>query len=122
MRPVEEFRNTPVIPISEKELADHRKKVEESNRKGYYVEIKKDTIYFYGKLIIPFGYIWLVISIITFGLIFYMFLMINEKQMQIKKDLDRSRILKHKANSGKSGGNKTVDRAIDNIEQGRKLF
>lgn len=49
MRPVEEFRNTPVIPISEKDLGDHRRKVEEANRKGYYVEIKKDTIYFYGK-------------------------------------------------------------------------
>jgi hypothetical protein len=47
---VEEFRHTPVIPISEKDLADHRKKIEERNRKGYYVEIKKDTLYFYGIL------------------------------------------------------------------------
>jgi hypothetical protein len=51
---VEEFRHTPIIPISEKDLADHKRKVEEANRKGYYVEIKKDTIYFYGKpLILP---------------------------------------------------------------------
>lgn len=50
LRPVEEFRHTPVIPITEKDLADHRKKVEEANRKGYYVEIKKDTIYFYCNL------------------------------------------------------------------------
>ncbi len=49
MRPVEDFRNTPLIPISEKDLADHRRKVEEANRKGYYVEIKKDTIYYYRK-------------------------------------------------------------------------
>ena len=49
---MEEFRNTPVIPISEKDLADHRRKVEEANRKGYYVEIKKDTIYFYGMLVL----------------------------------------------------------------------
>ncbi len=49
MRPVEEFRHTPIIPISEKDLADHKRKVEEANRKGYYVEIKKDTIYFYSK-------------------------------------------------------------------------
>jgi hypothetical protein len=49
LRPVEDFRNTPLIPISEKDLADHRRKVEEANRKGYYVEIKKDTIYYYRK-------------------------------------------------------------------------
>ncbi len=47
LRPVDEFRHTPIIPISEKDLADHKKKVDEANRKGYYVEIKKDTIYFY---------------------------------------------------------------------------
>ena len=51
LRPVEEFRHTPIIPISEKELADYKKKIDERNRKGYYVEIKKDTIYFYGKLL-----------------------------------------------------------------------
>jgi hypothetical protein len=50
LRPVEEFRHTPMIPISDKEMMDHRRKVEEANRKGYYVEIKKDTIYFYSKL------------------------------------------------------------------------
>lgn len=50
LRPVEEFRHTPIIPISEKDLVDYRKKIDERNRKGYYVEIKKDTLYFYGKL------------------------------------------------------------------------
>ena len=45
--PVEEFRHTPIIPISEKELFKHKQKIEEKNRKGYYVEIRKDTIYFY---------------------------------------------------------------------------
>lgn len=49
LRPVEDFRHTPIIPISEKDLADQRKKIAEANRKGYYVEIKKDTIYFYCK-------------------------------------------------------------------------
>lgn len=49
LRPVEDFRHTPLIPISEKDLADHKRKIEERNRKGYYVEIKKDTIYFYCK-------------------------------------------------------------------------
>jgi hypothetical protein len=48
LRPVEEFRHTPIIPISEKDLLDYKKKVDEKNRRGYYVEIKQDTIYFYG--------------------------------------------------------------------------
>ena len=58
LRPVEEFRHTPIIPLSEKELADHRKKIEEKNRKGYYVEIKKDTIYFYCKIYILILYLY----------------------------------------------------------------
>ena len=51
LRPVEEFRHTPIIPISERDLADYKRKVDEANRKGYYVEIKKDTLYFYGNII-----------------------------------------------------------------------
>jgi len=49
LRPVEEFRHTPLIPISERDLALNKRKIEEANRKGYYVEIKKDTLYFYSK-------------------------------------------------------------------------
>jgi hypothetical protein len=49
LRPIEEFRHTPIIPISEKELLAHKKKIDDKNRQGYYVEIKKDTIYFYSK-------------------------------------------------------------------------
>jgi len=67
LRPVEEFRHTPIIPISEKELFKHKQKIDERNRKGYYVEIRKDTIYFY------------TISLLTLGITFYTFLMVNEK-------------------------------------------
>ena len=107
---MEDFRNTPVIPISERDLIDHRKKVEEANRKGYYVEIKKDTIYFY------------MIAGLSLGVILYAFMMVNEKQMQIKRDLDRTKMLRHKANAGKMGGNKEMERKVENIEQGRSLF
>jgi hypothetical protein len=41
-----------LIPLSEKEMAENRKKIEDKNRKGYYVEIKKDTLYFYGIIIL----------------------------------------------------------------------
>ena len=62
---MEEFRHTPIIPISEKDLADHKRKVEEANRKGYYVEIKKDTIYFYSKKNILYSFF------INFFLLFF---------------------------------------------------
>ena len=72
LRPVDDFRHTPIIPISERDILENKKKIEERNRKGYYVEIKKDTLYFY------------TIACISFGIVFYTFLMVNEKQMRIK--------------------------------------
>ena len=67
LRPIEDFRHTPIIPISEKDILDNKRKIEERNRKGYYVEIKKDTIYFY------------TIAVISLGIILYTFLLVNEK-------------------------------------------
>ena len=67
LRPVEEFRHTPIIPISERDLLKYKQEVEAKNRKGYYVEIRKDTIYFY------------TIASLTLGMLFYAFLMANEK-------------------------------------------
>ena len=98
MRPVEEFRHTPIIPISEKELLRHKSKIEERNRKGYYVEVRKDTIYFY------------TIAMLTLGITFYTFIMVNEKQMRIKEDLERSRTLKYKAGAGRKGANVLAER------------
>ena len=85
LRPIEDFRHMPIIPISEKDLAENRKKIDEANRKGYYVEIKKDTIYFYGNLppIISITF-YLAIACLSLGIISYIFLMVNEKQMNIK--------------------------------------
>ena len=99
-----------MIPISEKDLAEHRRKVEEANRKGYYVEIKKDTIYFY------------MIAGLSLGIIVYAFMMMTEKQMQIKRDIDRTKMLRIRANTGKIGAGKEMDRKVENIEQGRSLF
>ena len=67
LRPVEDFRHTPIIPISEKDILANKKKIEERNRKGYYVEIKKETLYFY------------TIAVISLSIIFYTFLVINDK-------------------------------------------
>jgi hypothetical protein len=78
LRPVDDFRHTPIIPISEKDIIENKRKIEEKNRKGYYVEIKKDTLYFY------------TIAMISLGIIFYAFIMVNEKQMRIKTDIERT--------------------------------
>lgn len=94
LRPVEDFRHTPLIPISEKDMQEHRRKIEERNRKGYYVEIKKDTIYFY------------TIACISFSLIFYTFLVMNDKQMRIKTELERTKTLRYLSVRGKDGLNK----------------
>ena len=59
---------------------------------------------------------------LSLGLIGYAFVMMNEKTMRIKRDLDRTKMLRHKANAGKKGGNIEMERKIDNIEQGRSLF
>lgn len=85
LRPVEDFRHTPIIPISERDIMEHKRKIEERNRKGYYVEIKKDTIYFY------------TIACISLSIIFYTFLVMNDKQMRIKSDIERTKTLRYKA-------------------------
>lgn len=111
LRPVEEFRHTPIIPISEKDLFNYKQDVEQRNRKGYYVEIRKDTIYFY------------TISFLTLGMLFYAFLMVNEKQMRIKEEMERSKTLRAKAMAGRKGANIIAERDLDDMERGsRKMF
>jgi len=48
LRPIEEFRHTPVVPIPEKEIKEYKKKIEDKNRMGVYFEVKKQTLYYYG--------------------------------------------------------------------------
>lgn len=60
LRPVEEFRHTPVVPISEKDISNYKKKIEEKNRKGVYFEIKKQTLIYYGYAFVGFIVIYFV--------------------------------------------------------------
>ena len=111
LRPVEEFRHTPLIPISDRDLSKYRQDVEAKNRKGYYVEIRKDTIYFY------------TIASLTLGILFYAFLMANEKQMRIKEQIERSKTLRTKASAGRKGANLSAERDLEDMERGsRKMF
>ena len=103
LRPVEDFRHTPIVPISEKDIAENKKKIEERNRAGYYVEIKKDTIYFYS------------IAVISFSIVFYTFLMVNENEMRIRSDFERTKSLRQKMSQGKDGMNKAAERTKDNL-------
>lgn len=110
LRPIEEFRHTPIIPISEKDLLLQKQKIDERNRKGYYVEIKKDTIYFY------------TIALLTLGTVFYTFLMVNEKQMRIKSDLEHTKMLRTKANAGRKGANILPERELTNHEKRKAIY
>ena len=68
-------------------------------------------------LIFPFLTIllFLVIATLALGIIVYAFMMMNEKQMQIKKDLDRTKMLRYRASAGKKGGNVEHERSLENI-------
>ena len=88
LRPVDDFRHTPIVPLSEKDMLDNKQKIEDRNRKGYYVEIKRDTLYFY------------TIAMLSFSIIFYAFFVVNDKQMRIKQDIERTKQLKIKSMRG----------------------
>ena len=103
LRPVEDFRHTAIIPISERDILEHKKKIEEKNRKGYYVEIRRDTIYFY------------TIACISLSIIFYTFLIMNEQQMRVKQDIERTKTLRFKGTRGREGLSTTVERKRDDI-------
>jgi len=56
-------------------------------------------------------------------MLFYAFLMVNEKQMRIKEDLERSKTLRTKAAAGRKGANIEAERDLAAVEGGsRKMF
>ncbi len=116
LRPIEEFRHTPLIPISEKELADYKAEVEARNRKGYFVEIKKDTLYYYSKDRC-FTNDYLGIALLAFGFIFYVFMVTNEKTMKAKYDVERTRMVKHRQSIGSIGMGELDYRTKTNINK-----
>ena len=56
LRPVEEFRHTPIVPISDKDMNDHKKKIEEKKRKSEFFELDKSRLKFYA-ISLVFGFI-----------------------------------------------------------------
>lgn len=58
LKPIEEFRYTPICPIPEKDIKEHKIKVEEKRRKGQFLEIDKKRLYhyFYACIMGLFGY------------------------------------------------------------------
>ena len=56
------------------------------------------------------------------GVIGYAFLMVNEKQMKIKQDIERTKILKYKAGEGKKGMSILAERERENLQKGRTIM
>jgi len=48
LRPIEEFRNTPLIPISDRQMREHKEMLERYHRSAFMFEVKKETIANYG--------------------------------------------------------------------------
>ena len=46
---MEDFRNTPLIPISEKLIKDYKDRLEKYHRKGVFLEVRKQSIANIGK-------------------------------------------------------------------------
>lgn len=107
---MDDFRHTPLIPISDKDLKENQRKIDERNRKGYYVEIRKDTIYFYS------------IAFLALGTISYTFVMVNEKQMRIKQDLQRTKTLRAKASEGRKGASLLLERQQNDTEKRKAIY
>ena len=98
LRPVEEFRHTPIIPISEKELKELEKLKAEKNRQGYFVELKKDTLYYYA------------ILAFLFMSVMYVFYITNEQQMTKVYEIDKVRTGRYNASLGRQGATTLEDR------------
>jgi hypothetical protein len=84
LRPVEEFRHTPVVPLSEKDLKNYKKKIEEKNRVGVYFEIKKQTVYYYS------------IAIIFAFLLYSTFKYMYHESEKVVYDLEKIRLRRYK--------------------------
>ena len=58
LTPIEEFRYTSITPISEKEITEHKKKIEDFKRKKEFFEVDKKRLYFYLKGLLFFAIIY----------------------------------------------------------------
>jgi hypothetical protein len=97
LRPVDEFRHTPLIPIPEKDLRELQKKIDARNRKGYFVEIKKQTLYYYA------------ITSFVFLTIAYVFYITNEFNMATAFEIDKIRENRDSMSRGKEGLGRVAD-------------
>jgi hypothetical protein len=66
--------------------------------------------------------VFVVIALLSLGVIVYAFLLVNEGQMRVKEELDRSRVLKTKAHAGRQGGALQLERDLDDLSKGRAIM
>ena len=55
LRPVEEFRHTPIIPIAESTMKKHKEKLEEYHRRQFVLEVSKESVVNFGLFLIAAG-------------------------------------------------------------------
>jgi|JI6StandDraft_1071083.scaffolds.fasta_scaffold88630_2 hypothetical protein len=52
LRPIEEFRHTPLIPISESAMRNYKEMLQEYHRRAFVLEIKKESIINFGLVLV----------------------------------------------------------------------
>lgn len=77
LRPIEEFRHTPLIPINQRQMKEFQERVLAYHRRGFYFEVKKETI---------FNYV-LLGAVVSMG--FYMIKLVLKKEEETGIALER---------------------------------
>ena len=65
MRPIEEFRNTPLIPLSDQQMQQHKERVEKYHRSGVYFEIKKESFLNVGIFVGAVGLMYILLRFVS---------------------------------------------------------
>ena len=84
LRPIEEFRHTPVVPLSEKDVDEYKKKIEDRSRAGVYFEVKKQTLYYYG------------VAILFSFLVYQTFKIYYRESEKTKTDIEKIGLRRHR--------------------------
>ena len=82
--PIEEFRYTSISPIPEKDIIEHKKKIEEYRRKKEYFEVDKKKIMFY------------IYSFIFAFTIYQVILFVSKKNEKINYEVEKRRFRRYR--------------------------
>ena len=80
LRPVEEFRYLPIIPISDRQMNDFKRRLEIWHSKRFNFLIKKDDVYNFGVFLIAAYTCWTILAYLA------------EKDEDMMVDMERTKI------------------------------